>query len=128
MDAVAHPRRRFGCCTVAVFGRSDLCSLQGRYWRLKRVGNHFDCGFQRLDPLVTIPGMNVLPSVARQISFDIFFNRRMTLGGEGVAQIADRGMAMAVEGLVGVGDANDVAQPLGDWACRLTRPPAVCIE
>jgi hypothetical protein len=128
MDAVAHPRRRIGCCTVAVFGRSDLFFPFGLGWCLKRVGNHFDRRFQRLDPLITIPGMNVLPSVARQISFDILFDRRMTLGGERVAQIADRGMAMAVEGLVGVGDANDIAQPLGDWACRLTRPPTVRVE
>jgi hypothetical protein len=30
MEPVAHPRGRFGCCTVAVFGRGDLFSLQGR--------------------------------------------------------------------------------------------------
>jgi len=58
--------------------------------------------------------MNVLPSVARQISFYILFDGRMTLGGEGVAQIANRRMAMAVEWLVRVGDADDIVQPLGD--------------
>jgi hypothetical protein len=41
--------------------------------------------------------MNVLPSVARQISFDIFFDGRMALGGEGVTQIADRRMAMTMD-------------------------------
>jgi hypothetical protein len=63
--------------TTSIHGMIDPSS--------KRVGDDLDRRFQRLDPLVTIPGMNVLPSVARQISFDVLFDGRMPFGGPGVS-------------------------------------------
>ena len=56
--------------------------------------------------------MNIFACVACQISLDIFFNGRMAFRSKGVAQIADRRVAMAVKGLVRVGDADTLRSHL----------------
>ena len=49
-------------------------TFSGTKWRSKRVMDDLDRRFQRLDPLLAIPGVNVLSCVAEQVPFHIFLH------------------------------------------------------
>jgi hypothetical protein len=51
-------------------------------------------------------------AMRRQIALDIGFDRDLAVGGAGDPQIGDPGMPQAVERLVGVFDADNIAQPV----------------
>jgi hypothetical protein len=60
---------RVKCSTVK--NRRLRATFNGTKWRLKRIGDDFDCRLQGLDPLLAIAGVGILFRMAEQISFYI---------------------------------------------------------
>jgi hypothetical protein len=68
---------------LIVFAESGIAPFQcsARADLFKRVGDDIDPRFQRLDPLLAIPGVNVLSRLAEQIASTISFAGSEPSGG-----------------------------------------------